>query len=98
MLSRSRSGWAFRVLRIRGRSTAAARGCFARQHLPYGPIATGDGGSVVLGLHNEREWKQFCESVLLQPQLTMDPRFDSAGKRNATRDALEALIVSPSQV
>jgi itaconate CoA-transferase len=50
---------------------------------PYGPFPTGaDGGSVMLGLQNEREWVGFCEKVLLQPALATDPRF--AG--NANRD------------
>ncbi|HSN33780.1 MAG TPA: CaiB/BaiF CoA-transferase family protein, partial [Ideonella sp.] len=55
---------------------------------PYGPFAAGDGGTVVLGLQNEREWKAFCERVLQQPALATDPRFDSNGKRNEQRQAL----------
>jgi itaconate CoA-transferase len=31
---------------------------------PYGPFQAGDGGTVMLGLQNEREWKLFCEGVL----------------------------------
>ena len=34
---------------------------------PTGPFPTGDGGSVMLGLQNEREWVNFCDKVLLQP-------------------------------
>ncbi|RYZ08091.1 MAG: CoA transferase, partial [Comamonadaceae bacterium] len=34
---------------------------------PYGPFETGDGRTVMLGLQNEREWKLFCDKVLLQP-------------------------------
>jgi crotonobetainyl-CoA:carnitine CoA-transferase CaiB-like acyl-CoA transferase len=60
---------------------------------PYGPFAAGDGGTVMLGLQNEREWKLFCERVLLQPQLAADPRFDSNERRNANREALQALIL-----
>ncbi|MGK6307783.1 CaiB/BaiF CoA transferase family protein [Variovorax sp. DT-64] len=60
---------------------------------PYGPFATGDGGTVMLGLQNEREWKQFCERVLLQPQLAADPRFDANARRNANREALRAIIL-----
>ncbi|KWT98817.1 MULTISPECIES: CaiB/BaiF CoA-transferase family protein [unclassified Variovorax] len=60
---------------------------------PYGPFATGDGGTVMLGLQNEREWKQFCEHVLLQPQLAADPRFDATARRNANREALQAIIL-----
>lgn len=60
---------------------------------PYGPFATGDGGTVMLGLQNEREWKQFCEGVLLQPQLAVDPRFDANARRNANREALQSIIL-----
>jgi itaconate CoA-transferase len=60
---------------------------------PYGPFAAADGGSVVLGLQNEREWKLFCEGVLQDAALATDPRFDSNGKRNAHRDELRAIIL-----
>ena len=61
---------------------------------PYGPFLAGDGGTVMLGLQNEREWKLFCEHVLLQPQLAADPRFDSNARRNEHRDELRALILA----
>ena len=60
---------------------------------PYGPFASGDGKTVMLGLQNEREWKVFCEVVLLQPALTLDARFASNAKRSAARKSLSALIV-----
>lgn len=60
---------------------------------PYGPFATGDGKTVMLGLQNEREWKLFCDKVLRQPALAADPRFDSNSARNAHREALAALIL-----
>jgi itaconate CoA-transferase len=60
---------------------------------PYGPFPSGDGGTVMLGLQNEREWRVFCEKVLLQPGLATDTRFDSNARRNANRDALRAIIV-----
>jgi crotonobetainyl-CoA:carnitine CoA-transferase CaiB-like acyl-CoA transferase len=60
---------------------------------PYGPFAAGDGGTVMLGLQNEREWVKFCEGVLLTPMLAQDPRFVSNAKRNENRQALEALIL-----
>ena len=59
---------------------------------PYGPFEAGDGKTVMLGLQNEREWKVFCEQVLLQPALASDARFDSNGARNAHRDALRTII------
>lgn len=60
---------------------------------PYGPFAAGDGRTVMLGLQNEREWKLFCEKVLLQPALAADPRFDTNARRNAHRAELQAIIL-----
>ncbi|TLX60519.1 CoA transferase [Stutzerimonas nosocomialis] len=60
---------------------------------PYGPFPTGGGGTVMLGLQNEREWVLFCEKVLLQPQLVEDERFSSNARRSEHRDALRAIIV-----
>ncbi|MFC5523788.1 CaiB/BaiF CoA transferase family protein [Polaromonas jejuensis] len=59
---------------------------------PYGPFPAGDGKTVMLGLQNEREWKIFCEKLLLQPALASDERFSSNAKRSAARAALTALI------
>ncbi len=61
---------------------------------PYGPFVAGDGGTVMLGLQNEREWKLFCEHVMLQPGLADDPRFDSNARRNEHRAELKALILA----
>jgi len=60
---------------------------------PYGPFAAGDGGTVMLGLQNEREWKAFCEVVLQDAALAADPRFDSNARRNEHREALSAIIL-----
>ncbi|MGH2523845.1 MAG: CaiB/BaiF CoA transferase family protein [Anaerolineales bacterium] len=60
---------------------------------PYGPFAAGDGGTVMLGLQNEREWLVFCEVVLELPELASDPRFDSNARRNEHRDVLKAIIL-----
>ena len=61
---------------------------------PYGPFAAGDGRKVILGLQNEREWLQFCNKVLLQPELATDARFDRNALRSANRVELEAIILS----
>ena len=60
---------------------------------PYGPFPAGDGGTVMLGLQNEREWRTFCEKVLLQTALATDPRFDSNARRNENREMLRAIIL-----
>ena len=60
---------------------------------PYGPFPAGDGGTVMLGLQNEREWQAFCERVLLQPELAGDERFSANFKRSANREVLRGIIV-----
>ncbi len=60
---------------------------------PYGPFQAGDGGTVMLGLQNEREWKAFCDAVLMRPEVASDPRFDSNAQRNLHRAELQALIL-----
>ena len=60
---------------------------------PYGPFPTGDGGTVMLGLQNEREWVKFCELVLQQPALSTDPRYAGNAKRVAEHASLHPLIV-----
>jgi itaconate CoA-transferase len=60
---------------------------------PYGPFPSGDGGTVMLGLQNEREWALFCEKVLCLPDLQADERFSANFKRSANRQALRQIIV-----
>ncbi len=60
---------------------------------PYGPFEAGDGGTVMLGLQNEREWKAFCAGVLQDAALATDPRFDANARRNEHRAALRAIIL-----
>jgi itaconate CoA-transferase len=60
---------------------------------PYGPFPTGGGGTIMLGLQNEREWALFCEKVLLDPALASDERFNANFKRSEHREVLRQLIV-----
>ena len=60
---------------------------------PYGPFPAGDGGTVMLGLQNEREWQQFCDKVLLQPELASDSRFNANARRSENRSDLRTIIV-----
>lgn len=60
---------------------------------PYGPFPTGDGGTLMLGLQNEREWALFCDKVLLDPALASDERFNANFKRSDNRDVLRQLII-----
>lgn len=55
---------------------------------PYGMFRAAGGTSVMLGLQNEREWKSFCEVVLLKADLVADVRFVSNVLRVENRVAL----------
>lgn len=59
---------------------------------PYGPFKAGDEKFVFMGIQNEREWAQFCEKVLSDPQLAVDPRFASNSKRVENNVALKSII------
>lgn len=59
---------------------------------PYGAFACADGKSVVISIQNEREWRRLCADVLLQPDLTVDPRFSTNAERTANRAALDIAV------
>lgn len=59
---------------------------------PYGPFKAGDGGTVMLGLQNEREWLAFCQHVLDDAALAGDARYRNNSLRSENREALRALI------
>jgi itaconate CoA-transferase len=60
---------------------------------PYGSFEVGDGGAVMFGLQNEREWQVFCEKVLDDAEIASNPLFVSNALRNQNRKALHGLIV-----
>jgi itaconate CoA-transferase len=59
---------------------------------PYGPFPVGDSTTIVIGIQNEREWKCFCDSVLLQPEKADDIRFNSNSRRVTNRELLKSAI------
>jgi itaconate CoA-transferase len=59
---------------------------------PYGSFRTGDGGTVQLGIQNDREWRRLCTSVLLRPEVADDERFQNNARRVDNREALTATI------
>lgn len=59
---------------------------------PYGSFMAGDGNLVQFGIQNEREWVQFCGSVLDQPAVAVDARFMTNAARSDHRAELTALI------
>jgi itaconate CoA-transferase len=58
---------------------------------PYGPFRTCD-GAIVIAVHSNREWTDFCTRVLEQPALADDARFQTNVLRVQHRDALTAAI------
>lgn len=61
---------------------------------PYGAYATGDGGTLVIGIQNDREFKSFCEVVCAKPGLASDPRFAQNPLRVANRRQLDDEITA----
>ncbi len=61
---------------------------------PYGPFRAGDGGALMLGIQNAREWTRFCRDVLGRGELADDERFNSNSRRVEHRLALHAAIES----
>ncbi|KAF3798572.1 Succinate--hydroxymethylglutarate CoA-transferase [Colletotrichum gloeosporioides] len=59
---------------------------------PYGPFETGGGGSVMLGVQNEREWANLCRDVLGNEALAKDPKFVNNTLRTKNRDELRKII------
>ena len=59
---------------------------------PYGAFRTGGGGTVQLGVQNDREWHRLCQQVLGRPELADDPRFATNAARVAARDELHGEI------
>jgi itaconate CoA-transferase len=58
---------------------------------PYGPFSASDGGSVLLGVQNDREWKLFARIVLQRPELAEDPRFAGNAQRVAHRSEIDTI-------
>lgn len=61
---------------------------------PYGPFKAGDGGSALLGVQNDREWKRFAAIVLQQPELADDPRFAGNAQRVAHRREIDEIATA----
>jgi itaconate CoA-transferase len=59
---------------------------------PYGPFETREGGAVMLGIQNAREWDRFCQEVLERADLAGDPSFSTNSARVRHRAALNATI------
>jgi crotonobetainyl-CoA:carnitine CoA-transferase CaiB-like acyl-CoA transferase len=61
---------------------------------PYGVFSTADGQQIVIAIQNEREWRQFCEHFLEQPQLEAERGYDSNVARVSNRTQVDARIAA----
>jgi itaconate CoA-transferase len=77
---------------VYGQREARRTGARHASIAPYGPYPAGRGGTVFLGLQNDREWKVLCERVLHRPDLVVDPRFAHNPDRVAHNDELTPII------
>ena len=59
---------------------------------PYGAYPVGEGGTIVIAIQNEREWRRFCGEILERPELADDPELRDNPARVANRPRLDALI------
>lgn len=59
---------------------------------PYGAYAGSDGKKVLFSIQNEREWVKFCERILGDAAIALDPRFTTNSNRVAHREALNVVI------
>jgi itaconate CoA-transferase len=77
-----------------GGAAPARTGAHHATIAPYGPVTVAGGKTVVIGLQNEREWVEFCRTVLLRPELIGDERFKGNQARNRNRAVLDKIMHS----
>ena len=61
---------------------------------PYGAYRCGDGKDIVLAIQNEREWARFCEQVLGDASLVVDPAMATISARVENRERVDSCIGS----
>ncbi|WP_287187077.1 CaiB/BaiF CoA-transferase family protein [Mesorhizobium sp.] len=59
---------------------------------PYGAYRCADGKDVIFSVQNDREWVNFCEKFLKQPELTRAPGFADSMERLGHRAQLDEII------
>ena len=59
---------------------------------PYGAFRCADGRDIVLSIQNEREWADFCRTVLQRPELLQDPRCAGNAVRVANRAYVDGAV------
>ncbi|MFI9721786.1 CaiB/BaiF CoA transferase family protein [Streptomyces sp. NPDC052396] len=59
---------------------------------PYDAYPAADGGEVLIGVQNDREWARFAEGFLGRPELAGDPRYATNVARVGNRRTVDALV------
>jgi itaconate CoA-transferase len=77
-----------------GGSAPARTGADHASIAPYGPVRAADGGRILIGVQNDREWRRFCAEVLGWPEVADDDRFRTNALRVKNRQALHIVIES----
>jgi crotonobetainyl-CoA:carnitine CoA-transferase CaiB-like acyl-CoA transferase len=58
---------------------------------PYGAFSCADGGTLLISIQNDREWRDFCR-LIGRPELADDQRFATNVARVANRAATDAIV------
>ncbi len=59
---------------------------------PYGAFTCADGRDIVISIQNEREWGDFCRTVLRRPELLEDPRSKGNAARVENRPFVDGVV------
>lgn len=59
---------------------------------PYGPFQTAGEETIFFAIQNEREWVNFCENILHNPDLAVDSRYCNNSKRVENKESLQREI------
>lgn len=76
-------------------ATGVAPGRSPRRHpmiAPYGMFELSDGGTVLVAVQADREWRSMADGVLHRPELGTDERFATNAARIANVEILETVI------
>ncbi len=79
---------------FRGNSAPQRTGASHATIYPYGPFLTGDNKQVILAVQNEREWQDFCKTVLNDATFSELPEFINNSLRSKNREKLKSIILN----
>jgi formyl-CoA transferase len=61
---------------------------------PYGVFPSKDGAQILISIQNDREWRAFCQGVLLKPDAADDPRFATTVARLRHRADTDSMVAA----